>query len=102
MYKTILLYRRKDAYFDNYTRNDYNKHALYAGPLLNSFTHLRALLILYDCGSLAQATSVAGHTILPAEVTGTTAQVLRLQRYIHSSTCYHIKLLHQNIQSQHL
>jgi hypothetical protein len=39
--------------------NNNNKHA-YASQL-NSFTHLRALVVLTDRGILAHATSVTGH-----------------------------------------
>jgi hypothetical protein len=45
---------------------------------LNSFTHLRALLVLHHRGILAHTTSVAGHyssNRIDSD-TGTTAQVL--------------------------
>jgi hypothetical protein len=42
---------------------------------LNSFTHLRALLVLHDCGILAHMTNVTGHY---SSDTGTTAQVICL------------------------
>jgi WD40 repeat protein len=62
----------------NTNHNHHHHEHAYAGQL-NSFTHLRALLVLHDRGILAHKTSVTGHysSNRSHSDTGTTAQVVQ-------------------------